>query len=276
MNDSLNWVKEIVAEYAPKLALALVTLVVGWILIRYVVRIVEKSIGRSRVDESLRNFILTLVSISLKILLIFSVANTFGIVTTSFIAVLGAAGLAIGMALQGSLSHFAAGVLILFFKPYRIGDYVEVVDKAGTVKEIQVFSTLLTTLNNNLIIVPNGEILKYPIVNYTILGKRKIALEFGIAYNADIDLAKDIIAHLFRNHELVLAEEGIDVFVASHGISSVNLTARAWTKSEDFWTVSFYMLEQVIKEFNKAGIEIPFPQMDVHFPDKPAPEVTQN
>ena len=119
MNDSLNWVKEIVAEYAPKLALALVTLVVGWILIRYVVRIVEKSIGRSRVDESLRNFILTLVSITLKVLLIFSVANTFGIVTTSFIAIFGAAGLAIGMALQGSLSHFAAGVLILFFKPFR-------------------------------------------------------------------------------------------------------------------------------------------------------------
>lgn len=122
----------------------------------------EKSIFRAQVDESLRNFILILVSITLKILLIFSVANTFGIVTTDFIAILGAAGLTIGMALQGSLSHFAAGVLILFFKPYRIGDCVEVSDKSGTVKEIQVFTTLLTTLNNNLVILPNGEVLKTP------------------------------------------------------------------------------------------------------------------
>lgn len=276
MNESLDWVKEIIAEYAPKLALALATLVIGWIVIKWVVRVVEKSMGHTNVDESLRKFILTLVSITLKVLLIFSVANTFGIVTTSFIAILGAAGLAIGMALQGSLSHFAAGVLILFFKPYRIGDYVEVVDKAGTVKEIQVFTTLLTTLNNNLIIVPNGEVLKYPIVNYTILGKRKVALEFGIAYDADIDQAKDIITRLFRNHELVLEEEGIDVFVASHGASSVNLTARAWTKSEDFWTVNFFMMEQVKKEFDKAGIGIPFPQMDLHFPDNPPPDIAQN
>lgn len=267
MNEAYDWIKDIAVEYAPKLVLAAVTLVVGWIVIKWVVRVIGKSLNRSKVDASLLNFVTILISITLKILLIFSVANTFGIVTTSFLAILGAAGLAIGMALQGSLSHFAAGVLILFFKPYRIGDFVEVSDKSGTVKEIQVFTTLLTTLNNNLVIVPNGEVLKFPIVNYTILGVRKLALEFGIGYNDDIDQARGIIERLYRNHELVLEEEGIEVFVASHGASSVNLTARAWTKSEDFWTVNFYMMEEVKKEFDKAGIGIPFPQMDLHFPD---------
>lgn len=266
MNDTLNWLESIISEYAPKFVMAVVTLIIGWIVIRWVIRLLEKAMERSNLDISLRNFLKKLADIVLKLLLVMSVASTFGVVTTSFVAILGAATLAIGMALQGSLSHFASGILIMIFKPYKIGDFVEIADKSGTVKEIQVFTTLLTTLNNNLVIVPNGEVLKDPITNYTILGVRRLALEFGIGYDDDIDLARSIIAGLFRENELVLQEESIDIFVASHGASSVNLTARAWVKSEDFWAVHFYMMEQVKKEFDKAGVGIPYPQMDVHFP----------
>ncbi len=268
MKESLEWVQAIVAEYAPKIILAIATLIIGWMVIKWIVKLLEKAMVKSDIDLSLRQFLKTLTGIILKVLLILSVASTFGVETTSFVAILGAAAFAIGMALQGSLSHFAAGILIMIFKPYRIDDFIEVADKSGTVKEIQVFTTLLTTLNNNLVIVPNGQVLKGPIINYTILGKRRLALEFGIGYDDDIDQARDIIDRLYRENEFILQDEGIDVFVASHGGSSVNLTARAWVKSENFWPVHFYMMEQVKKEFDKAGVGIPFPQMDVHFPDQ--------
>jgi len=264
MKETLEWLKVIGVEYVPKIVLAAVTLIIGWMVIKWVVNVLGKAMVKSNLDISLREFLKALAGISLKVLLVLSVANTFGIVTTSFVAILGAAGLAVGLALQGSLSHFAAGILLMIFKPYRIGDFVEVAGQSGTVKEIQVFTTLLTTLNNNLVIIPNGEVLGGSIVNYTILGKRKLALEFGIGYDDDIDQARAIIERLYREHELVLKDEPIEVFVASHGASSVNLTARAWARSEDFWTIHFYMMEQVKKEFDKAGIGIPFPQMDVH------------
>ncbi|WP_236975839.1 mechanosensitive ion channel family protein [Membranihabitans maritimus] len=268
MEESLNWVSEIIAEYAPKLALSVATLIIGFIVIGWVIRIFKKTLVRANIEISLQNFLSSLVSILLKILLIFSVASTFGIVTTSFVAILGAAAFAIGMALQGSLSHFASGVLILIFKPYRVGDFVEIAGKSGTVKEIQVFHTILTTLNNNMIIVPNGSILSDPITNFTSLGVRRFNIIFGIGYDDDIDQAKEIIIRLFKGHDLVLKEEPIEVMVESHGDSSVNLAARAWAKSEDYWGIYFYMMENVKKEFDKAGVGIPFPQMDVHFPDK--------
>ncbi len=268
MNETLERIRTIAVEYAPKVVLAVVTLIVGWMVIKWIVNLLDKAMVKSKLDISLREFLKTLSSLLLKVLLVLSVANTFGIVTTSFIAILGAAGLAVGLALQGSLSHFASGILIMIFKPYRIGDFIEVSGQSGTVKQIQVFTTLMTTLNNNLVIVPNGQVLSGSIVNYTILGKRKLALEFRIGHNDDIDAAKAIIESLYREHELVLKDEPIDVFVASHGTSSINLTARAWAKSEDFWTIHFYMMEQVKKEFDKAGISIPFPQMDVHFPKR--------
>ncbi|MBY5958867.1 mechanosensitive ion channel [Membranicola marinus] len=268
MKESLEWLEAIVAEYAPKLVLAALTLVIGWIVIKWIVKLLDKAMLRYGIDLSLRNFLKTASGVVLKVLLIISVASTFGIATTSFVAVLGAAAFAVGMALQGSLSHFAAGILIMLFKPYRIGDYVEIADQSGTVKEIQVFTTLLTTPNNNLVIVPNGQVLDGSIVNYTTMGTRRLAMEFGIGYDDDIDLARSIIERLYRNHEAILQEEPIDVFVASHGGSSVNLSARAWVKSDDYWPVHFYMMEQVKKEFDKAGVGIPYPQMDIHFPDQ--------
>lgn len=268
MKESLEWVEAIVAEYAPKFILAVATLVIGWIVIKWIVKLLDKTLIKSNFDLSLREFLKALAGIILKVLLIISVASTFGIATTSFVAVLGAAAFAIGMALQGSLSHFAAGILIMIFKPYKIGDFIEVGDKSGTVKEIQVFTTLLTTINNNLVIIPNGQVLKGPITNYSSFEERRLTLEFGIGYDDDIDQARDIIDRLYRENEFILQEEGIDIFVASHGGSSVNLTARAWVKSENFWPVHFYMMEQVKKEFDKAGVGIPFPQMDVHFPDQ--------
>lgn len=268
MENSLDWVINIIEVYAPKLALAVLTLFVGWFLIGWVTRMLDKVLTKHGLEISLRNFLLSLVNITLKILLIFSVASTFGIVTTSFVAILGAAAFAIGMALQGSLGHFASGVMIMIFKPYRIGDFVEVGGKEGTVANIQIFNTILTTLNNNMIIVPNGTVTSGTITNFTSLGKRRFNLIFGIGYDDDIDLARSIIIDLFKKHEAIMQEEPIEVMVESHGDSSVNLAARAWAKSEDYWSVYFYMMEHVKKEFDKNNVGIPYPQVDVHFPDK--------
>ncbi|GAA5222153.1 mechanosensitive ion channel family protein [Membranihabitans marinus] len=268
MENSLEWVTNVIQEYAPKLALSVATLVIGWMIVVWVSRVFKKVLQKANVDISLQNFLTSLVSILLKILLLFSVANTFGIVTTSFVAILGAGAFAIGMALQGSLGHFASGVMIMVFKPYRIGDFVEVGGKEGTVASIQIFNTILTTLNNNMIIVPNATVTSGTITNFTSLGKRKFNLIFGISYDADIDEAREIIIKLFKSHDAIMKDEPIEVYVDSHGDSSVNLTARAWAKSQDYWPVYFYMMEYVKKEFDKNNIGIPYPQMDVHFPGK--------
>lgn len=263
MEERFSMFQEAIKTYLPKLVLAIATLVIGWIVIGWIVKIFKKALGRSHLDSLVSNYLGSLASVFLKVLLFFSVAGTFGITTTSFVAILGAATLAIGMALQGSLNHFAAGVVLMLFKPYRIGDFIEVKGKSGTVKDIGIFTTQLTTENNNLVYMPNGEVLAGPITNFTILGVRQLVMTFRIRYEDDVDEAKEIITRLFRENELVLSDRPLRVVVSELGDSFVKLTANAWATSGNFWTVNFYMLENVKKEFSKAGIGIPYPKMSV-------------
>lgn len=254
----------LIVTYAPKVVGAILTLIIGFWVIGWVTRLVKRSLEKQALEESIRTFFGSLVSMALKVLLLLSVASMFGVETTSFVAIFGALTLAIGMALQGSLGHFAAGVLILVFKPYRVGDFIVTQGYSGTVREIQMFNTTLTTLDNRIIFVPNGAITSGPIENLTMLGERRLDLTFGIGYNDDIDQAKTIIEDVVKAAPNTMLDKGYDIFVKELADSSVNFAVRFWTKAEDYWPAYIYMQEHIKKAFDQTGINIPYPQMDVH------------
>ena len=255
----------LVFNYAPKLLLAILTLIVGMYIINVFVRFLKKTMKKREVDPSLIPFTASLANVVLKAMLLISVASMVGIQTTSFIAVLGAAGLAIGLALQGSLANFAGGVLILLFKPFKVGDAIEAQGFLGTVKGIQIFNTVLNTFDNKRIIIPNGAIASGAITNYTAEDIRRVDMEFGIGYGDDIKKAKQLLAKLVAEEERVLHEPA-EPFIAVKelGESSVNFVVRVWAKSENYWGIYFDMQENVKLTFDKEGISIPFPQRDVH------------
>lgn len=255
---------ELVVAYAPKLALAIITLIVGLWLIGIVTKVTRKSMEKTKADKTLIPFITNLLSWGLKVLLFISVASMVGIATTSFIAVLGAAGLAVGLALQGSLANFAGGVLILIFKPYNVGDLVEAQGHLGVVKEVQIFNTILLSPANKRIIIPNGAVSNGSIVNYSAEGILRVDLVIGIAYESDIPKAKDVLHNVMADHELVLKDPGTTVAVSELADSSVNLVVRPWCKVSDYWQVYFDITEKAKAALEANGITIPFPQRDVH------------
>jgi len=251
-------------NYGPKLGLALVVLVVGlWIINRFV-RLMGAGMERSNTEPTLARFLSSLTSIGLKALLFISVASMVGIETTSFIAVLGAAGLAVGLALQGSLANFAGGVLVLMFRPYKVGDFVEAQGVSGTVSEIQIFVTILKTPDNKVVIVPNGAISNGIITNYSMETTRRVDFVFGIGYSDDIGKAKATIERLLREDDRTRAEPEPQIVVSELADSSVNITSRVWVNASDYWGLYFDMTEKVKLTFDKEGISIPFPQRDVH------------
>lgn len=253
-----------IALYAPKIILAIVVLIIGLWIIKKVVKLSGKGMDRKGMDVSLKGFFLSLIGIGLKVLLLISVAGMLGIQTTSFIAIIGAAGLAIGFALQGTLANFAGGVLILLFKPYTVGDLIEAQGHLGVVKEIQLFVTILLTPENKTVFIPNGALSNGNIVNFTLQNLIRVDMVFGISYESDISKAKDILMNLLVNHPKVLKEPAPFVGVVELADSSVNLAVRPYTIPSDYWEVYFYMHEQGKLELEKAGISIPFPQVDVH------------
>lgn len=248
--------------YAPKLVLAIVTLVVGLWLINRVVAVLDKKLSAK--DPTLNKFLCGLVSATLKVMLLISVASMIGIETTSFIAVVGAAGLAIGLALQGSLSNFAGGVLILIFKPFKVGDTIEAQGFLGTVVEIQILYTIVNTFDNRRIVIPNGSLSNATLVNVSAYDKRRCDMTFGIGYGDDIDKAKAILQRLFEEDERSLKEPGPTICVGGLGDNSVDLMFRAWVLADNLWPYYWDMHEKVKKAFDEAGITIPFPQRDVH------------
>ncbi|MBB4119733.1 small conductance mechanosensitive channel [Mesonia hippocampi] len=264
MEIELSKIAEMVVSYAPKVLGAVLTLVIGFWITNIVSKKVRITMEKKEIDPSLTPFLTSLISVGLKILIVLSAASMFGLEVTSFVAIFGALGLAIGMALQGNLSHMAAGILILFFKPFKVGDFIITNGYSGTVKEIQIFNTILTTLDNRIIIIPNGTITSSPLENLTKNEIRKVPMTFGIGYNDDIDKARQIISQVVNNCPEVLKDQPVDILVSELADSSVNFAVRPWCKTEDFWTVHFYMQEHIKKEFDKNGIGIPFPQMDVH------------
>lgn len=250
--------------YGPQLVLAIVVLIVGFWIIKRVIGLMDRALNKKSVEPTLTRFLESLASVILKALLLISVASMVGIETTSFIAVLGAAGLAIGLALQGSLSNFAGGVLLLLFKPYKVGDVIETLGHTGTVHSIQIFTTVLKTPDNKTIIVPNGPVANGSIVNYSTEATRRCDMVFGIGYDDDIDKAKGVLQGLIDAESRVLKDPAPALLLAELADSSVNFKLRLWVNAADYWGVYFDMQEAVKKAFDANGVSIPFPQRDVH------------
>jgi len=261
---TLEFWQSLFAEYVPNILMGIATLIIGFWIAGLITRSFRKIMVKREVDASLISFLGSLASILLKVIVLISVAGVFGVETASFIAVLGAMAFAVGMALQGTLGHFASGVLILIFRYYRVGDFVEVNGISGTVKDIQIFNTTLTALDNRIITVPNGLITGNNIINFTANDIRRVDMTFGIGYADDIDKAKASIKKVIESCEGILQDQPFDIFVKELADSSVNFAVRVWVNTPDYWAVYFEMQEKVKKEFDGQGISIPFPQMDLH------------
>ncbi|MEX6502317.1 mechanosensitive ion channel family protein [Pseudomonas zhanjiangensis] len=253
----------VLLNYGGKLALALLTLLVGWWLINSLTRKVRGLMDKRNVDRALNGFIGSLAGIVLKVLLLVSVASMIGVETTSFIAVIGAAGLAIGLALQGSLANFAGGVLIMLFRPFRAGDWIEAQGVSGSVDSIEIFHTTLKTADNKVVIVPNGSLSNGHITNYSREARRRADINLGIDYSSDIKKARDVLLQIAEDPR-VHRDPAPVVFVTGLGDSAVNLSLRVWVDTADYWPVTFGFTELAKERLTEAGIGIPFPQRVVH------------
>lgn len=257
---------DVLLANVPRIIIALVLLWVGFKLVNYLTKIVRKLMQVRDMDKSLQDFLGSLIGITLKLLIVLSVMQMIGVEVTSFIAVLATAGLAIGMALQGTLQNFAGGVIILLLKPFKVGDYIEQGSNSGSVTSIQIFNTVLNTPDNKVIIVPNSQLATNSLINYTKSETRRVDVSIGISYGESIDKARKVLLKLASTYPVVLQEpDGPVVHVTSLGESSVNLQLRLWVKTGDYWPLYFSLNQAVYDEFNKQGIEIPFNQLSVHF-----------
>ena len=255
---SQAWIPMIM-EYGSRVLLAVITLAIGWWLINKVTQKLGGLLALRNADLALQGFISSLANIILKVLLIVSVASMIGVETTSFVAAIGAAGLAIGLALQGSLANFAGGVLILLFRPFRIGDWIEAQGVAGTVDSIQIFHTVLRTGDNKTIIVPNGNLSHGIITNTNRQPTRKVVFDVGVDYEADLQKAREVLLELAKDPR-VLADPAPQAVVSTLGDSSITLSLRVWVKTADYWDVMFMFNEQSRDRLKTAGVDVPLPQ----------------
>lgn len=265
--DTVKWFDlalEYGVEYGLKILGAAAIWIIGSWVIKKLLKGAKKIMSKGNYDESLQKFLSNLLGWALKIVLIIVVLGTVGVETTSFAALIAAAGLAIGLALQGSLGNFAGGVLIMIFKPFKIGDLIEAQGEIGAVKEIEIFTTKLTGLSNKEIIIPNGSLSNGNIVNYTTEGTRRVDLVIGVSYDADIKKTKEVLMNVITSHPKVLKDPAPTVNVSELADSSVNFAVRPWSISADYWNVFFDITENAKIELDKAGIEIPYPQVVVH------------
>ena len=251
--------KDLLLEYIPSVISATFILVAGLFLIGIVTKSSKRIMANRGVDITLQKFLGNLGSWILKILLFITVISQLGITTTSFAAIIAAGGLAVGLALQGSLANFAGGVLIMIFKPIKIGDFIEAQGQSGTVKEIEIFTTKLNTTDNKEIIIPNGALSNGNIINYSTEATRRVDFTFSVDYASDIKKTKEILFGVLNSHPLVLKEPAIAVNLSELGDSSINFFTRGWVKKEDYWTVKFDVMEQVKEALDAAGIDIPYP-----------------
>lgn len=258
----------LITEYVVKIGTALLVLIIGLWLVKKMSNLVTKSFEKSKMEISLQKFLSSLFNWVLKILLGITVLGQLDIATTSFVAILGAAGLAVGLALQGTLANFAGGALIMVFKPFKVGDLIESQGELGVVKEIQIFVTKIVTPDNKLVILPNGPLSNGNIKNYTEEGQLRVDLTIGIAYNADIKLAKDILEKTMLADPKVLRDPAPSVNVANLGDSSVELAIRPFATPENYWDVYFNTLEKCKLALDEANINIPFPQREVYVTNK--------
>ncbi len=263
-DSAKDWLTTSGLSFCVSLLGALVFLFIGFWVSKLIVKALRKMMVRKNSDPGLISFVTSLANIALKIMIVISVMGMVGIQMTSFIAVLGAAGVAVGLALQGTLSNFASGVMILIFKPYKVGDYVEAQGLAGFVKEIQIFNTVLTTMDNKTIIIPNGSLATSTLTNYSKQPTRRIDWTVGVTYGTDFEKAKDTIMRILEADSRVLKDPAPFISIIELADSSVNIVVRVWVNTPDYWDVFFDFNNKVYATFNEEGIEFPFPQMDVH------------
>ena len=256
------------SEYGLKIVAAILIFVIGKWAVKKLTALSKSLMEKANVDKTLVEFVESLVYFVLLMMVILASLNALGINTTSFLAVFGAAGLAIGLALQGSLANVGAAVLIIVFRPFKVGDFVEAGGATGTVEDVNLFSTIIAPLDNRTIIVPNAAIVGGNITNYSMKENRRVDHVFGIGYDDDLKLAKDTLMDMMMQDERVLKDPAPFVAVSELGDSSVNFTTRAWVATADYWDVYFEQIEKVKLMFDEKGISIPYPQMDVHM-DKP-------
>jgi small conductance mechanosensitive channel len=264
INTYSDKIMDFVINYGPKLIGAIITLVVGMWLIKIVINTIEKTFRKREMDPSLVPFLKSLISTLLKVMLVISVMSMMGIAMTSFVAILGAMGLAVGMALSGTLQNFAGGVIILILKPFKIGDVIEAQGYTGSVNSIQIFNTILKTPDNKTVIIPNGGLSTGSLVNYSTEPTRRVDWTVGIGYGDDIEKARKILLDILSADERVFKDPVPFIKVSALADSSVNLATRVWVNASDYWPVFMETNEKIYNEFNKQGINIPFPQMDVH------------
>jgi small conductance mechanosensitive channel len=263
-NDLTAKIWELMTIYGIKVLAAIVIFIVGRWVAKAIRGLVQRMMRKAQMDETLLKFVGNLTYIALLAFIIIAALSQLGIQTTSFIAVLGAAGLAIGLALQGSLANFAAGFLMILFRPIRVGDYIEGAGTAGTVEEIQIFTTTLATPDNKTVIIPNASLTGDNIVNWTMKGTRRVDMVMGIGYDDDIDKAKQIMADILAEDERILKDPAPQIAMIELADSSVNFVVRPWANASDYWGVYMSITEKIKKAFDANGINIPFPQRDVH------------
>jgi small conductance mechanosensitive channel len=263
-NFNKDYLLKLLISYGEKLIISIIVFIIGINVIKYLEKMVHKALKSSKIDRSLESFLLSITKMSLKILLFITIASMLGVEMTSFIAIIGSAGLAVGLALQGSLSNFAGGVLILLLKPFKVGDFVEAAGHAGTVEEIQVFYTVLKTPDNRIITIPNGTLSNCSSVNYSAMDTRRVDLTFGVSYEDDINKVKKVLEYIAASHKLIIKDPEPFIRAAEHGDSSVNFVVRVWCRAEDYWTVYYDLIEMVKIRFDEEGINIPYPHMDVN------------
>lgn len=253
-----------VTTYGMNLIWAILTLVVGLWIVKIVIKGVRKGLDKGETEETLKSFLISIVSILLKVMVYITALGMLGVEMTSFIAILGAAGLAIGLALSGALQNFAGGVMILLFKPFQAGHYIEAQGHSGTVTEIQIFSTVLKTPDNKTIMIPNGKLANDSMVNYSLEEQRRVDWTIGIGYGNDIDKAYEVIKRLLSEDDRILNDPEPFMALKELADSSVNIAVRAWVNAGDYWTVNFRLNEQVYRTFENEGLDIPYPQQDIH------------
>lgn len=263
LNVILTWV----LTDGVKLVIGLIVLSIGWKLIKKLIKIMNVLMDKNNVDKTLRNFLDALVEVVLRVVLIMAVLEFVGIKATGIAAIFASAGLAIGLALQGSLSNFAGGVIILLIRPFNVGDYIEGAGHSGTVEKISIFYTCLVTPDNKQILIPNGSLANDSIVNYSSKDTRRVDIVFGVSYDDDIFKVKRILTQVVEANDLILKNPEPFISINEHGASSINFVVRAWCKTSDYWTVYFDLLEKVMVRFNEENISIPYPQMDLHLKD---------
>ncbi len=263
-DELIAWLTEMGMAWGLKLLGAILVLIVGLWIIKAIMSKTGKTMEKQDTDPSLRSFLLSILSITLKILLFVSVLTMIGIEMTSFVAILAAAGLAVGLALSGTLQNFAGGVMILIFRPFKVGDFIDAQGYMGTVKEIQIFITILKTPDNKTVIIPNGGLSTGALTNFSTEPTRRVDWSFGIAYGDDYDVAKSMILDLLKADKRIFTDPEPFIALGQMADSSVNITVRAWLNAADYWGVFFDMNELFYKNADKHGLSIPFPQMDVH------------